>query len=614
MVIGIYCRFSSQTDKEGGESSLNHQKQNGIKFCESNNFKYIIYSDLISGGELMEDRKEGRKLVDDLTANKIDGVWVDKEDRLYRNFNESVIFKKILIENNKKYFVGDSEVNFEDDSHQIVNTILSLMSEFEKRNINRRTKRGLQNSIDKGKILGVVNYGFRKDENLKWVVEESEANKIREVVDIFLKKDFESQIDWVLYCNKLILKEDRKSKIFYTNLYKKKTYNGLKTVKFNDKVYEFEIPKIIDDFTFNKFLDKVNRLIDLSKTNTKKKRSNKVTSILNGILYCGGCGKRLNKHTLTKKSNKDGRKRLRKEYYRCRYGMDNSHRELSIREENRNIKNHKTNFNIDFLDNFIFRVLVELLFNSKIVRNEYRKKYLTEFDVNKGLDKVNQLRKELSKLESEEIRLEEGFLSGIITNTNLTKHKERLSLSRLKIEGLIESEKSEIDKHNNLNEVVSWIDKFKSEYSVEAMMNKSAIEKKEIVRKYIQKIVVVGRQHYNDFDFDLKIKLNIPLIEDTIRIDKEDYRQFIKDGGESKNWKKKYIVEQGKSEIELDEIMRKRNKEKFSLLTENKDFSLYLPLTNISKFNKMLVDVSLTNIRSKVVNLNDVVIDKITIQ
>ena len=158
MKIGIYCRFSSQNDKVGGVSSINHQKQNGIKFCESNNYDFTIYSDTISGGMLMEDRNGGNKLVNDLREDKVDGVWVDKEDRLYRNFNESVIFKKILIENNKKYYVGDSEVDFSDESHQIVNTILSLMSEFEKTNINRRTKRGLVSSVKRGVIIGRLNY------------------------------------------------------------------------------------------------------------------------------------------------------------------------------------------------------------------------------------------------------------------------------------------------------------------------------------------------------------------------------------------------------------------------------------------------------------------------
>jgi len=128
MKIGIYCRSSSQNDKVGGVSSINHQKQNGIKFCESNNYDYIVYSDLISGVTLMEDRNEGNKLVNDLREDKVDGVWVNGEDRLHRDFNESVIFKKILIENNKKYFVCNREVDFNGESHQIVNTILSLLS------------------------------------------------------------------------------------------------------------------------------------------------------------------------------------------------------------------------------------------------------------------------------------------------------------------------------------------------------------------------------------------------------------------------------------------------------------------------------------------------------
>lgn len=53
----------------------------------------MVYKDVISGGRLMEDRDGGSRLISDLQNDSIDGIWVDKEDRLYIDFNESTIFK-----------------------------------------------------------------------------------------------------------------------------------------------------------------------------------------------------------------------------------------------------------------------------------------------------------------------------------------------------------------------------------------------------------------------------------------------------------------------------------------------------------------------------------------
>ena len=160
MVVGIYCRFSSDNNKNQSNESISHQRKNGIDFCDRKGYTYKVYEDVISGGRLMEDRNGGSRLISDLQNDSIDGIWVDKEDRLYRDFNESTIFKYNYIKKtNKRYFIGDSEVDFDDDSNNIVNTVLSLMSDMEKKNINRRTKRGVITHLKNGKPIGIIHSG-----------------------------------------------------------------------------------------------------------------------------------------------------------------------------------------------------------------------------------------------------------------------------------------------------------------------------------------------------------------------------------------------------------------------------------------------------------------------
>ena len=119
MVIGIYCRFSKVVDDIQSQSSLQHQLNNGKKYCEDNGFDYRVYSETISGGIKMDDRVEGSRLINDIELGVIDGVWVDKEDRLYRDFDETIIFKMLLKKHKIKYYISNNEVDFENDNDKI---------------------------------------------------------------------------------------------------------------------------------------------------------------------------------------------------------------------------------------------------------------------------------------------------------------------------------------------------------------------------------------------------------------------------------------------------------------------------------------------------------------
>lgn len=615
MVIGIYCRFSSQSDKEGGESSLEHQKKNGIKFCELNGLKFNIYSDTISGGELMIDRKEGRRLIEDLEVGKIDGVWVDKEDRLYRNFNESVMFKKTLIENKKRYFVGSSEVDFNDESHQIVNTLLSLMSEFEKKNINRRTKRGLEDSvINKDRILGRINYGYKRDDNKNWIIVNEQSEKIIKVHQLFIEKEWKDLREWILYCNKVIFKGEWKSTKFYYDLFRKKTYTGKKTIHLRDRDEKFimNIPTIIDKDLYRSFINKGKRLniLKVSRIDKNKKRN----EIFNGLLYCSVCGKKLNIHTT---NNRYRGKNTSRRYYRCRTGWDSHHRKMFVKKENREITNHITSFKTQYLDEFLYRVLINILYKSNIVKSQFKQKYYQEFSMNTSLDAISLMNKELSSLIKEELRLEDSYIKGLISETNLRSHKKRINEERIRLKGLIEKEKLELEQHKNMSDIVSWIDKFKSEMSWEKMLEKSVEEKRRIVRKYISRIDLTGRQYYNTFTYNIKINFTLPIFEDGISIDKMDYKNHIANGGTSRNWKKKWIISDGKKMVDVGEIEKLSNnstQKNICLSLGDSKFNLNTPITNNLKFSVLKVIVGYNGRDIGKVNLNKVVVEDIYLE
>ena len=101
--LGIYVRTS--VDKEN--TSIEQQKNEGIKFCKKNKFEYQIYEDVGKSGFDIDKNNPFKNLsglknlIDDIEKKLIDKVWVWEHSRSSRDkflsyfINE--IFKKYKI-------------------------------------------------------------------------------------------------------------------------------------------------------------------------------------------------------------------------------------------------------------------------------------------------------------------------------------------------------------------------------------------------------------------------------------------------------------------------------------------------------------------------------------
>ena len=59
--LGIYCRVSSKKQMDG--TSLENQKERGIKWCKNNGYNFEIYSDEVFGKTLLEYFDQGNEFL-----------------------------------------------------------------------------------------------------------------------------------------------------------------------------------------------------------------------------------------------------------------------------------------------------------------------------------------------------------------------------------------------------------------------------------------------------------------------------------------------------------------------------------------------------------------------
>jgi DNA invertase Pin-like site-specific DNA recombinase len=219
-MLGIYCRTSRESATP--VSTIEQQKNAGIKFAFDRKFDYKIYADEgISGYTIDEDaedlfknRPEFSRLLDDIKHQKIDSVWVWEHSRLSRNMMASTYIFQQFKKSNITVYEKDSEFKFDDPDAKMMRGVLDVIAEYERSMIVGRTTRGLHNAIDNGNRGYPIFYGYKKagkdnSGRMKWEPVESELNNLEFAYQKVKEGWTLHQVCLELYNNKIINTSER---------------------------------------------------------------------------------------------------------------------------------------------------------------------------------------------------------------------------------------------------------------------------------------------------------------------------------------------------------------------------------------------------------------------
>jgi site-specific DNA recombinase len=189
MKIGIYIRVSTEEQKTKG-ISIDDQKIRGIEFCETRGYTYEIFNDAGFSGSLPpEERPSLNRMLEQIYLEEIDGIYVVDFDRITRDEKFGFVLKKILIDNKVKLFDTSGEINLLDETQDLLLGIKILLSSFELKRLKVRIKRNLLRSVKEGNVGGgpMLNYGFKKGENKKLVIDEVEAEVVKLIFQLSIE-------------------------------------------------------------------------------------------------------------------------------------------------------------------------------------------------------------------------------------------------------------------------------------------------------------------------------------------------------------------------------------------------------------------------------------------
>lgn len=279
----IYARYSSDAQSE---QSIEGQLRVCQKYAQDNGYLILdTYIDRAMTGT-NDLRPEFRRMIKDSEKKQFEIVLVYKLDRFSRNKYESTIHKKTLKDNGVKLI--SAMENIPDTPEGIIlESLLEGMNQYYSAELAQKVNRGIRESWLKGNSTGgVCTYGYRVVDK-KYVIEENEAEIVREVFTKYAQGFKARAIAKDLQERGIRRKDGR-------YLHAKYLYQILHNIRYTGKTYhdgvEYDniFPRIITDEVWQKVC-----AINNDNKIAPSRKKEIYDYILSGKLICGHCKERM---------------------------------------------------------------------------------------------------------------------------------------------------------------------------------------------------------------------------------------------------------------------------------------------------------------------------------
>lgn len=188
--VTFYARVS--TDFNVQLNSLDNQITYYTDFIRKNpNWEYVDgYVDEGISGVSTAKRERFNEMIEDAKAGMFDLIVTKEVSRFARNTLDSIRFTRELLSNGVAVYFQSDNINTLDEDSELRLTIMSSMAQDESRKISNRVRFGHHQAIKNGTVLGTNNmFGYTKKDG-KLIVDEEQAEFIRELFEMYATGKF----------------------------------------------------------------------------------------------------------------------------------------------------------------------------------------------------------------------------------------------------------------------------------------------------------------------------------------------------------------------------------------------------------------------------------------
>lgn len=320
-ITALYCRLSRDDEQLGESNSITNQKSILSKYAKENNFQNIKFfvDDGYSGTTFT--RPAFMEMMELAESGKIGTIIVKDHSRLGRN---RLIVGQLFEEDFVRLCIRYIAIMDNIDSSKGLNDFLPIQdwfNEMHAKNTSQKVRAVLKNKGESGiSLANNVPYGYKKNENdkTKWLVDETSAEVVKEIFNLFIQGHGTFEIARILRERKILTPSEYNASISInsnnqeyqykwcgttvagildrqeyigdtvnfkstTRSYKDKTRINLP--KEDRKIFKNTHEPIIDEYTWN--------IAKQLRNNRQKRAKSGKKSIFSGLLFCNDCGKKM---------------------------------------------------------------------------------------------------------------------------------------------------------------------------------------------------------------------------------------------------------------------------------------------------------------------------------
>lgn len=188
--VTFYARVSTEFNVQ--LNSLDNQITYYTDFINNNpNWEYVEgYVDEGISGVSTAKRERFNEMIEDGKLGLFDLVITKEVSRFARNTLDSIRFTRELLSNGVAVYFQSDNINTLDEDSELRLTIMSSMAQDESRKISNRVRFGHHQAIKNGTVLGTNNmFGYTKKDG-KLIVDEEQAEFIRELFEMYATGKF----------------------------------------------------------------------------------------------------------------------------------------------------------------------------------------------------------------------------------------------------------------------------------------------------------------------------------------------------------------------------------------------------------------------------------------
>ena len=184
-----YCRVSTALELQEGSYEL--QESYFTNLIETNPEMELagIYGDKGKSGLSIAGRPGLQKLLEDCRAGRVDLILTKSISRLARNMADCSQIIQELRNLGVSIVFEKENINSQDEKFSLILNIFAAIAQEESHSISQHSILAYLQHVLEGKPYGPVSYGYRKEEDHTWVIDEEKAPLVRKAFKMAARGD-----------------------------------------------------------------------------------------------------------------------------------------------------------------------------------------------------------------------------------------------------------------------------------------------------------------------------------------------------------------------------------------------------------------------------------------